>query len=132
MRDRPHSVTLALIFILVIAIIWLAFGFIITFNVHPAIPDSQPIRIILATLSFAAGGVLIILCVFLTKQNRVAFFFTLGVLIILSIINIFDDIGLIDLVFIAFNIVPILLLIYGRGWYLRPGSITMFGKRTEQ
>jgi hypothetical protein len=51
---------------------------------------------------------------FLYKHNRMAYYLTLGFFIFTSILTIFDDFGITDLVVLSLGIIPIILLIKDR------------------
>ena len=118
MSNRPLSVSVALIFILLNALVWLAFGVIIAANAHPALPDQPIIKGVMAFLSLATAGILLGVFIFLGKRSRVAYFIALGLFVAISLLTIFDQFGLADLVILAINIVPVILLIKDRAWYL--------------
>jgi len=119
MAKRPLSVSIAFIFILLNAFIWLAFSVIIAANVHPALPNIPVLKGIMAFLSFATTGILLGLFIFLGKRSRIAYFIALGLFVAISLLTIFDQFGLADLVILVINIVPIILLIKDRTWYLQ-------------
>jgi peptidoglycan/LPS O-acetylase OafA/YrhL len=114
-----------LIFILLNALIWLALGMIIALHAHPAIPDNSIIQGGMAFLSFCAAGILLGLFIFLVRRTRIAWFVALGFLAVTSILTIFDDFGWTDLVVLVINLVPMILLIKDRAWYLqgKPGVL---------
>ncbi len=118
MTRRPLSVSAALIFILLNALVWLAFGVIIAANAHPALPDLPLIKGVMAFLALATVVILLGLFVLLGKRNRIAYFIALGLFIAISLLTIFDEFGLADLVILVINIIPIILLIKDRDWYL--------------
>jgi lysylphosphatidylglycerol synthetase-like protein (DUF2156 family) len=122
MTNRPLSVSAALILILLNALVWLALGVIIAANVHPALPDQPLIKGVMAFLALATAGILLGLFIFLGRHSRVAYFIALGLLIATSLLSILDEFGLADLVFLAINIAPIILLIKDRTWYLQMRS----------
>ncbi len=122
MHDRPISFSLALIFIMLSMLIWLALGVIIALHAHPALPDNPILQGGMAVLSFCAAGLLLVLFIFLRKRYRIAWFAALGFLAITSLLTIFDDFGWTDLVVLVINIVPILLLLKDRAWYMQVGS----------
>ena len=74
----------------------------------------------MAFLSLAIAGLLLGLSFFLGQRRQIAYFLSLGLLIITSILIIFDDFGVVDLVVLVINLVPIALLIKDRDWYLQP------------
>jgi hypothetical protein len=125
MTNRLLSVSAALIFILLNAFVWLALGVIIAANAHPALPDLPLFKGIMAFLSFATAGILLGVFIFLGKRSRIAYFIALGLFVAISLLTIFDQFGLADLIILAINIVPIILLIKDRTWYLqiRPRTV---------
>jgi hypothetical protein len=119
MANRPLSVSVTLIFILLNALVWLAFGAIIAANTHPALPIQPLLKGIMAFLSFSIAGILVGVFIFLLKRNRIAYFIALGLFIATSFLTIFDQFGLSDLLILVINMVPIVLLIKDRAWYLQ-------------
>jgi len=119
MVSRPRSVTVTYGFIILNIIIWFALGIIITFNLHPAMPDQPLVKGIMAILAFAAAGTLLGIFIFLRKHNRLPYYLALAFFCVSSLLTIFDDVGLVDLVALVFSIIPIILLVKDRGWYLQ-------------
>lgn len=117
MDKRPRSVTLTFGFIILNIAIWFTLGIIILFNLHPAMPGQPFIKGIMAILSFAASGILLGIFIFLRKHSPLAYYLALAFFCASSLLTIFDDIGLVDLVALAFSIIPLILLIKDRGWY---------------
>jgi hypothetical protein len=120
MVKRPLSVTIAWIFILLNALIWVAFGLLVAAHAHPALPDQPVIQGLMAFLSFAAAAVLLGALILLRKHNRWAYFLAIAFFAAASILTIFDQFGLIDLAVLLINLVPIALLLKDRNWYLHP------------
>ena len=120
MDNRPRSVTVTYGFIILNIIIWFALGLIIAFNLHPAMPDQPLVKGIMAILSFAAAGILLGVFIFLRKRSRTAYYLALAFFCVSSLLTIFDDVGPVDLVALAFSIIPIILLVKDRDWYLQP------------
>jgi lysylphosphatidylglycerol synthetase-like protein (DUF2156 family) len=127
MTHRPLSVTVTLIFLFLNALIWLALGVIIAVNAHPALPDLPIVKGVMAILSFCAAGILLGLLILLRKRTRIAWFVALGFLAATSILTIFDDFGWTDLIVLVINIIPIVLLIKDRAWFLE-GRVQQPGK----
>jgi lysylphosphatidylglycerol synthetase-like protein (DUF2156 family) len=119
MTNRPFSVSVTSILILLNALIWLAFGVIVAANAHPALPDLPIVKGIMAFMAFAAAGIFLAVFISLGKRSRIAYFIALGVFVATSFLTIFDDFGLVDLAVLAINIAPIILLIKDRTWYLQ-------------
>ena len=115
---RPITFTIALVFILLTALVWLGLGVIIAFNAHPAIPDLPYLKPFMITVSFGIALVLLALLFFLSRRNRWAYIPTLTVLGATVLLTIFDQLGWSDLVIIALNLIPFILLIKDRAWYL--------------
>jgi lysylphosphatidylglycerol synthetase-like protein (DUF2156 family) len=127
MIHRPLSVTITLIFLFLNALVWLALGVIIAANIHPALPDLPIVKGVLVILSLCASGILLGLLFLLRKRSRIAWFVALGFLAITSILTIFDDFGWTDLIVLVINIIPIVLLIKNRAWFLK-GRVQQPGK----
>jgi lysylphosphatidylglycerol synthetase-like protein (DUF2156 family) len=119
MTHRPKTVIASYIFILLNALIWLILGIIIAVNAHPAIPDTPGIRWTFASLSIALSVIILILFFFLYRKNRLAYYLMLALFASTAVLTIFDDVGWSDLVVLALNIVPIVLLVIDRAWHLQ-------------
>jgi hypothetical protein len=119
MSPRPLTVKINLVIILVNALIWLVLGIIIAIDAHPGLPDMPQMKGILAILSIAIAGILLLLTFFLFKQIRIAFYLTLIFFGISAFLTIFDDVGLADVVFLVICLIPVVLLIKDRVWYLQ-------------
>ena len=118
MNHRPLSVTLTYGFISLNIIIWFALGVIIAFDLHPAMPDQPFFKGIMATLSFVAAGALWVTFVFLQKHNRAAYYLMLIGLGVATLLTILDDFGYVDLAALALGLIPLILLMKDRQWYL--------------
>jgi len=105
-----------------IAIIWLAFSIFVAAGLHPALPDSQRYRWLLAGGSFTSALVLLILFFLLRSRNKIGYYLTISFLLFLAILTVLDDIGLIDLIVLVITIFPIILLIHDRTWYLNQST----------
>ena len=119
MKNRPLSVNATFAFILLNIIIWLTLGIIIAVDAHPALPDIPIMKGILAALSLVIACVLIVLFLFIYRRNRTAYYLTLAFFAVTSALTIIDEVGLSDLVVLVINIIPIVLLIKDRSWYLQ-------------
>lgn len=119
MNRRPLSVTVAYGLIILNMIIWFVLGTLILANLHPGMPDQPFFKWIMATLSFAAAGALLVTFLFLQKHNRVAYALMLIGLSLATLLPIFDDFGFVDLAALALGLIPLILLIKDRQWYLK-------------
>jgi lysylphosphatidylglycerol synthetase-like protein (DUF2156 family) len=117
--NRPLSVTATLVFILLNILVWLALGVIIAANAHPTLPDLPLVKGTMAFLAFVTAFILLGLFIFLSKRNWIAYFLALALFVATSLLTIFDEFGLADLVVLTINIAPIVLLIKDRAWYLQ-------------
>lgn len=119
MPKKPFTVTIAFVFILFNALVWLGFTILIAGNLHPALPDLPAARWIMGILAFGCAGTLIALAVVLLRRVRPAYFLTAGLLALLVILTITDEVGLADLVYLVIAATPLILLIKDRSWYLK-------------
>ena len=118
MNKRPFSVRVVFVLIALDALLWLALGLIIAVDAHPALPVQANIKAMMAILLLVAAVVLLGLSVFLAKRSRVAYYLTLAFFLFASLLIILDEVGWIDLVVLAIQIIPIILLLKERNWYL--------------
>ena len=101
------------------ALIWLAFSIIVAAGFHPALPDSEIYRWIMAGLSFLSAGFLLILFFLLRCRNKIAYFLSVGFLLFIVLLTIMDDFGLSDFIIVMITLTPIVLLIKNHQWFLK-------------
>jgi hypothetical protein len=114
----PISATVALVFLILNALVWLGFGLLIALDLHPALPDQPFIQTIMAILALGIAGIMVGLFVFLRKGNQIAYFLTVGLLAGIALLTVFDEFGAADLVVLIVDLVPLILLIKDRSWFL--------------
>ncbi len=119
MSDRPRTVLITLIFIVINSLIWFTLGVLVAADAHPSLPDLPILKGLMALMSLAIGSSLLVLAFFLGKHSRIAFYFALILLIAVALLGFFDQFGWIDLLVFAITLVPIVLLIKDRTWYLQ-------------
>ena len=119
MNHRSLSVTVTYGFIILNIFIWFALGAIIAFDLHPAMPDQTFVKGIMTTLSFVAAGALLATFIFLQKHNRAAYYLMLIGLGFATLLTIFDDFGLVDLAALSLSLIPLIILLKDRRWYLQ-------------
>jgi hypothetical protein len=119
MKNRPWTVILTAALIVINAIVWITLGIIIALNAHPALPVPPIMKSIMATMSIFMGLILLGLWIFLNRGSRIAFYLTIAFFLLTAALTILDDVGLADLVVLILNLVPVVLLILDRKWYLR-------------
>jgi len=117
MRETPASVLATRILVLVNALGWAAFGFIVVADLHPALPDAPLFRGILVAASALATLVLAALFVLLGRRSRIAWYAALAIFLGTFVVTFFDDVGLADLLVLIANVLPASLLIKDRAWY---------------
>jgi hypothetical protein len=117
--NRPVTVTINLVFILLNALIWLILAIGIAANATPGLAVPLAMKVGMAIISTAMGGILLVLTYFLFKHNLKAFFLILAFFVLTSILVIFDDVGLSDIIVLIISLIPIILLIKDRAWYLQ-------------
>lgn len=119
MTKRPLSATATLVFILLNALVWLVFGGITATNANLALQVPALIKWIITFLSIAIACLLLGLFIFIRRHNRIAYYLALALLFVTFLPNFFDNIGLVDLVVIIITLIPIILLLKDRAWYLQ-------------
>jgi hypothetical protein len=120
MKNIPTVIKVALVFILLSALSWLVIGVLIAAQLHPGMPSDPLIKWGMAAASFAAFAVLVVLAWLLAKRRRLAYFIALVALAVVMLLMVFDQMGWVDLVAFIINLVPFLLLLIGRKWFLQP------------
>jgi hypothetical protein len=115
--NRPMSVSIALAFIALNALIWFAFAALLALGAIPGLPDNPSLQWGMAALAFIGSVVLALLSFLLAKRNRIAFYLSISGLAFISVIVFADDIGVVDLVAFALSAFPLVLLILGRSWF---------------
>ena len=108
----------ALIFILLIAAVWLVLGVLIATGYHPSMPSDALIKWGMAGGSLAASAVLLLLAYLLSKRWKPAYLLALAALAVILVVSFLDQLGWADLVMIVVTLVPFVLLILGRKWFL--------------
>ncbi len=106
-------------FVLLNAMIWLAFSIIVATGMHPALPDSEFYKWLIATLSLLSAAFLLLLYFLLKNKPKIAFFLTAAFLIFIALLTIMDDLGWIDFIVLATTLFPVVLLIKNRNWFLK-------------
>ena len=119
MTKRPLSVNISLLFIVIDALIWLTLCLFIILNIHPALPGEPLIRLIYAGMSLAFAAVLSGLAFFLYRHRTKAYYLVCAILLFTILITFFDNVGLSDLLVVLLNLIPLVLLIKDRKWYLQ-------------
>ncbi|PKO09496.1 MAG: hypothetical protein CVU40_09340 [Chloroflexi bacterium HGW-Chloroflexi-2] len=113
------SISIARGFVLLNAIIWLAFSIIVATGMHPALPDSVFYKWFLAISAFVSAAFLLLLYFLLKNQSKIAFFLTITFLILIALLTMMDDLGWIDFLVLVVTLIPVVILIKEREWFLK-------------
>ena len=119
MRNRPITVKLTLMFIELTALLWIVFGTIVVGKLHPAFPDQSLFRWGMGITAIAGGLILTGLGILLMKRNRLAYWISLAGLGMATLVNLFDDVGWVDVTVALISLLPFILMLKDRHWYLR-------------
>jgi hypothetical protein len=119
LTHQPITVKVNQIIILLNALIWLILTILLAINKVPGLDELQDIRWVLAIISITMAAILLALNYYLLKHSLKAFYLTIAFFGITSILIIFDDVGLADVIFFIISLIPIILLIKDRSWYLQ-------------
>jgi len=122
MKRPPISVTVTLIFILLNAAVWFVFALLVAFNAVRSIPSTGIFKWIMIIPALGTSGILVGITIFLRRHNRIAFYSGLVMLVIIAVLSIADEFGWIDLFSLTISLVPLVLMIKDRSWYLFPGN----------
>jgi len=119
MKNSPLIIKIALVFILINAIGWLVLGVLFATGVHTGLPDDATLKLIMMLGFFGGAIILMLLFQLLRMRKRLAYFITLVVLALIMLLTLFDQVGLADAVVLVITLVPFVLLILGRKWFLQ-------------
>ena len=99
---------------------WVCIGLIIATKTHPAMHISAPWNLLMAGLFIATGLLASGLALLLGRRSRLGFYASIGFLAASVVAVVFDQVGWVDLMFVAANVILFILLLNARLWYLRP------------
>jgi hypothetical protein len=116
---KPVTATAAAVLLFLNALIWFFFAVLAGAGFHPALPESRTVQWVMAILAFGCACVLVALIILLGKRVRSAYYLTTGLLVLLMILTVTDDVGWVDLAYLTIVMAPLILLIKDRSWYLR-------------
>ncbi len=89
---------------------WIVFGIAGGLGLIPGLPEG-PIRWQMAVLAVGAGGAILVLFL-ISKEHEWAFFLLLGLLALISLLSLTDQVGLVDWIAYAINLGALVLLIF--------------------
>lgn len=70
-------------------------------------------------LAFGGSILFVVLAVYIGKRNRIAFYLSMFLLAIVAILSVTDQFGLLDLLSLLISLIPLVLLLKDRNWYLQ-------------
>jgi len=120
MKNLPKSVSVTITLILLNAVFWFVYAVITVLGgVHlTAVP--MMVRWVMTIMAAGIALTLAGVAILLIRHNRFAFYFGLFMLTMITILSIVDQFGLLDLFSLLISLVPLVLLIRDRVWYLHP------------
>ena len=120
MKSKPLTVRITFFFLWLIAAFWAVFAGLLILTAIPSIPNTGVIKWIMIVLALGCTGILFVMILMLKRHNRLAFFTTLVMLVIIAVLSITDEFGWPDLFSLLITLVPLVLMIKDRSWYLQP------------
>ncbi|MCB8968339.1 MAG: hypothetical protein H6660_15765 [Ardenticatenaceae bacterium] len=120
MKDSPKSVSVTTVFIILNAVFWLAYTVITAFGGTYLTTVSAMVKSIIVILAFGSSTILVGIAIFVRRRNRFAFYFGLLMLTIIAVLSITDEFGWLDFFSLLISLIPLVLLLKARNWYLRP------------
>lgn len=116
MTDRPVTVRLTRMLVLLNAGIWFVMTIILVAGWHYGIPQEGAYRWIMAFLALLTSVVEVLLLRRL-ERSRLAYRLLLALLALLAVLSFTDDVGFADMVSMSLALLPFLLLLKDRNWY---------------
>jgi lysylphosphatidylglycerol synthetase-like protein (DUF2156 family) len=126
---QPRSLQLARVLIYFNAVLWLGFALIIAVGRHPSYPRDN-VYFLPMLLGSSIGAIALALVAWrLRGPGLPAYWAALGILSVLLLAGLFDEVGYADLAFLIITAVPLALLVRNRGWYAQPAAPKQEPKR---
>jgi len=115
----PVTIKVNLIIILVVGIVWLGYSLYMAIGPDPSFAKLGTLRWIIAGTTFVPGLVCVVLWFLLRKRWKPAWYLAVIALALMTIAGFFDQIGWVDVLVMLGSVVPLVLLIIDRKWYLK-------------
>lgn len=119
MLDQKTTKRVARFLVYLISLTWLGLGMVTAAGLHPALPAGPVYRWGLAALSFLTGLGLVVLYHLIQNQLAFPYYFFVGILTLISVSFVFDEIGWIDVTVFILHLVLILLVVRDRDAHLQ-------------
>lgn len=116
--SQNMSASITYILFVVNSIAWFILGLLLLFELSPAFIGNGALNIVMGVLGIISSAAYLALLVLLRKKIKIAYYLSIILLILVSILSITDEFGLFDLGALAINVIPLLLLIKDRHSYL--------------
>jgi len=121
MPDQQASRWITRYLVYLIGLAWVGLGLVTAYGLHPALPASPGYRWGLGGLAFLIGTALVALYRLIRNQRAVLYYSFVGILSLISVSFIFDEVGWIDVSAFLLHLFLILLVVRDREVYL-PGT----------
>lgn len=119
MRRFPATVRAALLLLGLDSLLWFAFGIVAAAGGIASIANPPALRWVMAGLACASAAALAGLTVLLSRRYRLAFSLAVILLLLIAVLSLTDQVGFLDLASLAVSVIPLVLLLKDRAWYLR-------------
>ncbi len=116
-KKTPAVFIAALLFILLNAVIWLAFAGYTAAGAHPSFKGDDPLRWWYSIGAALVGITLLVLGYLLLNRRRWAYYLGLITLVGFVLVLFLDQMGTIDLIIMLGALIPLILLLLCRRWY---------------
>jgi hypothetical protein len=120
MNRPPKSVFITFSLIIIDAVFWLAYAFIMALGGIRSIAVSSVAKWVMTILALGSSTALLGTTFFLWRRNQFAYYFGLVILVIIAVLSITDEFGLLDLFSLLISLIPLVLMVKDRAWYLPP------------
>ena len=119
MQNTPKSVAVTIAFIALNAVFWLAYAIIIALGSSALTTIPAIMKWGFIVLAVGCSLLLAGVALFLVKRKRLAFYFGLLMLTLVAVLSIADQFGWLDLFSLLISLIPLVLLLKDRDWYLQ-------------
>jgi hypothetical protein len=119
LKNLSVRVKVTLAFILLNAVFWLGFAVVTVYTRYDSGTGLSSVTWIWAALAILSALALAGAAFLLRRRNKLAYYFALLMLGALVVLSLTDQVGLLDIFSLLISLVPFILLIWDRKWYLR-------------
>lgn len=119
MKNLPGRVKVTLAFILLNAFFWMGFAAFTLQARYDSGAGLSAVTWIWAGLAALSALALAGAAFLLRRRSKLAYYFALLMLGVLAVLSLTDQVGWLDIISFFISLVPFILLIWDRKWYLR-------------